>query len=253
MNFFQLPSSLAFPRAMVAGQQLPQGLRMVTAACALGPLRLPAWLCAGCTRRCRCGAPSAGRAAEREREREGEEGEAAGAEGGERDRAGWAAPSPAPIGGHAAARGLSLVRHALLSPLGFRGSASPQLPLPLPLGTRARAAPASCDLCRDRPGQEKVRGKDGRAGSGPSTQLPATLRRIGGGRTLYLYFIPRRGGTRLRPLAARMANRGRGGAGPRSRGGGHRPAQRSRGGGLARGGAERGGGDAGSAQAAPHS
>ena len=46
----------------------------------------------------------------------------AGAEGGGRDRARWAAPSPAPIGGRAAARGLSLVRHALLLPFeGRRG------------------------------------------------------------------------------------------------------------------------------------
>lgn len=41
MNFFQPPSSLAFPRAMVAGQQLPRGCSG-TAACALGPLPLGA-------------------------------------------------------------------------------------------------------------------------------------------------------------------------------------------------------------------
>lgn len=61
--------------------------------------------------------------------------------GGGRDRAGWAAPSPAPIGGHAAAHGLSLVRHALLLPLGLEGSAYPPLSLPPPLGTRARPPP----------------------------------------------------------------------------------------------------------------
>lgn len=41
MNFFQPPSSLAFPRAMVAGQQRPPRLRVVTAARALGRPRLP--------------------------------------------------------------------------------------------------------------------------------------------------------------------------------------------------------------------
>lgn len=127
MNFFQLPSSLAFPRAMVAGQRLPRGLRV--GECGARPRVLPGcWLAAparfsaGCTRRCRCGSPSARRALEGQRQ-EREEGEAAaGAEGGGRGRAGWAAPSPAPIGGRTAARGRSLVRHALLWPLGVWGS-----------------------------------------------------------------------------------------------------------------------------------
>ena len=71
INFFQLPSSLAFPRAMVAGQQLPQGLKM--GDCGVRPRVLPgcrsafpAWLSAGCTRRWRCGSLSARRAAEKQ-------------------------------------------------------------------------------------------------------------------------------------------------------------------------------------------
>lgn len=126
MNFFQLPSSLAFPRAMVAGQQLPRGLRV--GDCGVRPRVLPgcrsaspAWLSAGCTRRCRCGSQSARRAVEEQRQ-EGEAAAGAGAERGGRDCARWAAPSPAPIGGLTAARGLSLVRHALLLPVGGSGA-----------------------------------------------------------------------------------------------------------------------------------
>lgn len=207
MNFFQPPSSLAFPRAMVAGQQLPRGCGE-TAACALGPLPLPlapAGICAGCTRRCRCGAPSARRAAEeQERERGGRRGRRA--EGG---AAGWAAPSPAPIGGHAAAHGLSLVHHPLLSPLELGGSRSPQLPLPLPLGTRTGPPPPVTSA--EAAGPEKVRGKDGQMVR-PRHDCDAASRAVGGGRALYLYYIPRRGAAGPRPLAAKLANRRRGGA-----------------------------------------
>lgn len=172
MNFFQLPSSLAFPRAMVAGQRLPRGLRV--GECGARPrvlpgcwLAAPARLSAGCTRRCRCGSPSARRALEGQRQ-ELEEGEAAaGAEGGGRGRAGWAAPSPAPIGGRTAARGLSLVRHALLLPLGVWGSAK-QLPLRLPLGPRARPPPpvTSAEVGRGR--RKSERRTDKRTANGPT-------------------------------------------------------------------------------------
>ena len=42
INFFQLPSSLAFPRAMVAGQQLPQVRLQVPCAVASGLCPCPA-------------------------------------------------------------------------------------------------------------------------------------------------------------------------------------------------------------------
>lgn len=155
MNFFQLPSSLAFPRAMVAGQQLLRGLKMGDCrvrSCVLSCRSVsPAWLSAGCTRRCRCGFQSARRAVE-EQSQEREEGEAAaaGAEGGGRDRAGWASPSPAPIGGRTTAHWPSLVRHALPLPLGIRGLHKPAAATPAATED-ACSAPASCDLCRDRP------------------------------------------------------------------------------------------------------
>lgn len=52
MNFFQLPSSLAFPRAMVAGQQLPRVLTV--SDCGVRPRVLP-----GCRSASRPGSPQA--------------------------------------------------------------------------------------------------------------------------------------------------------------------------------------------------
>lgn len=92
--------------------------------------------------------------------------------GGGRDRAGWVAPSPAPIGGHAAAHGLSLVRHALLLPLGFGGSAYPQLSLPPPLGTRARPPPPTTSAETGR-GRRKSEDKTDRRTAEPArVRLP---------------------------------------------------------------------------------
>lgn len=176
MNFFQLPSSLAFPRAMVAGQQLLRGLKMGDCrvrSCVLSCRSVsPAWLSAGCTRRCRCGFQSARRAVE-EQSQEREEGEAAaaGAEGGGRDRAGWASPSPAPIGGRTTAHWPSLVRHALPLPLGIRGLHKPAAATPAATED-ACSAPASCALCRDRQGTRKSQ-REGRT-NGLRAQATAT-------------------------------------------------------------------------------
>lgn len=172
---------------------------------------------------------------------ESERGEEAGAEGG---TAGWAAPSPAPIGGHAAAHGLSLVHHPLLLPLELGGLREPAAATPAATGN-ANWAPASGDLCGDGRGRRKSEGRtDKRAGAGHDCDAASPA--IGGGRTLYLYYIARRGAAGPRPLAAKRANRRRGGRGP---GAGVGPAQRSR------GGAERGGGEraGGTAQPSPRS
>lgn len=102
----------------------------MTAACALGALRPP--LCAGCTRRCRCGAPSARRAAaEPEPEREAG---AARAEGGAAQAGRRRAPHLL-VGTRPLTARLGPPRALAL---GFGVSANPQLSLPLPLGTQAR-------------------------------------------------------------------------------------------------------------------
>lgn len=87
--------------------------------------------------------------------------------GGGRDRAGWAAPSPAPIGGHAAAHRLSLVRHALLLPLGFGVSANPQQSLPLPQGTQARS-PRPMTSADPGRGRRKVAGRTDKRTAAPA-------------------------------------------------------------------------------------
>lgn len=94
MNFFQLPSSLAFPRAMVAAQQWRPRPRVgecgarpgvLAAAAARCPPR-PGSVSEGETRRCRCGSPSARRAAEQPRQ-SGRRGRCGGG-GGRRDEGG---------------------------------------------------------------------------------------------------------------------------------------------------------------------
>ena len=185
MNFFQLPSSLAFPRAMVAGQRLPRGLRVGECGARPGVLpgcwsAAPARLSASCTRRCRCGSPSARRAPEGQRQ-EREEGEAAaGAEGGAAQAGRLRAPHLL-VGARPLAGSLwSATRSSC--PWGFGGSAKPQLPLPLPLGPRACSAPASGDLCRDRQwGQEKVRGKDGQTDRGAASARPPRAEKLAQG------------------------------------------------------------------------
>lgn len=124
--------------------------------------------------------------------------------------------------------------------LGVRGLREPAAVTPAATGD-AGPVPASYDLCRPRQGQEKGSGKDGQTDCGPSARVTARNRAIGGGCTLYLYYIPRRGGTGLRPLAAQLANRRYGGAGPRARGGGRGAGTKERR--LASGGAERVGRD----------
>lgn len=102
--------------------------------------------------------------------------------------------------------------------LGVWGLRGPAAVTPAATGD-AGSGPASCDLRRPRQGRETGRGADGRADGGPTTRAAATSRAIGGGSTRRLYYIPRRGGAGLHPLAARPANRRRG-AGPRARVGG---------------------------------
>jgi hypothetical protein len=93
MNFFQLPSSLAFPRAMVSAQQWRPRPRegecgarpgRPRGGCSVSPR--PGSVSESETRRCRCGSPSARRAAEQPRQ-SGRRGRCGGG-GGRRDEGG---------------------------------------------------------------------------------------------------------------------------------------------------------------------
>lgn len=215
MNFFQLPSSLAFPRAMVAGQRLPRGLRV--GECGARPRVLPGcWLAAparfsaGCTSRYRCGSPSARRAPEGQRQ-EPEEGEAAaGAEGGAA-RAGRLRAPHLLVGARPLADALWSATGSS-GPLGVWGLGEDAAAAPAATGA-ACSAPASCDLCRGRQGAGESRREGRTSGLRTGPRGTASSREIGSERTPYLYYIPRRGGLGPRPLAARLANRGRGGGG----------------------------------------
>lgn len=248
MNFFQPPSSLAFPRAMVAGQRLPRGCGE-TAACARGPLPLP--LGAGRDLR-RLHPPLPLRRSECQTRRGGA---GAGARGGRRRgrgrREGWAAPNPAPIGGHAAAHGLSLVQHPLLLPLELGGSWSPQLPLLRPLGTRTGPPPPVTSAEMAEAGESQREGRtNGRRTARQRRHEPSNWRRAHA--LPLLYTAPRRRGAPPTSGQAGQSPARRGGApGPRGRAWGrHKGAAVARGVGR-RAGAR--GGAAGSEQAAARS
>lgn len=181
MNFFQLPSSLAFPRAMVAAQQWwprPRegecGARPgVLAAAARCPPRPGS---KGKTRRCRCGSASARRAAEQPRQ-SGRRGRCGGGggrrdEGGGRARAGRLRASHLAVG----ARPLSRLLPAL-SERFSGGSANPAAAAPSCSYTTLPAVTSAETGQRLR---GKVTGKDDRSGArARHTRAQATSREIG--------------------------------------------------------------------------
>lgn len=163
MNFFQLPSSLAFPRAMVAGQQLPRGtkggrLRRAPSR----PPRLPVGVPGLALRRLHPPLPlRLSKCQTRGGGAEAGGGGGGGGGGGERRE------GPRTLGGseprtywwaHGRSRALFGPPRAPLARGGFGGYTNPQLPLPLPPGTRARPPPPVTSAETGR-GQEKVRGK----------------------------------------------------------------------------------------------
>lgn len=165
MNFFQLPSSLAFPRAMVSAQQWAAEAEggLVRRApwsprggCSVSPQ--PGSVSKSETRRCRCGSPSARRAAEQPRQ-SGRRGRCGGG-GGRRDEGGGRARAGRLRAPHLEVGARPLLR---LSPRSDR----------LPGGSANPAAAASSCSCTSLPavtsgemdqGQGgKVTGKDERS------------------------------------------------------------------------------------------
>lgn len=166
MNFFQLPSSLAFPRAMVAAQQWRPRPRVgecgarpgvLAAAAARCPPR-PGSVSEGETRRCRCGSPSARRAAEQPRQ-SGRRGRCGGG-GGRRDEGGGRARAGRLRAPHLAVGARPLAGSSPRSDRCPGGSANPAAAAP---SRNCTTLPPVTSAETDRGQGGKVTGKDERS------------------------------------------------------------------------------------------
>lgn len=235
MNFFQPPSSLGFPRAMVAGQQLPRGCGE-TAACALGPSAAAA-LGAGRDPGGRLHPPLPLRRSECQTRRGGAGARAGGGGGGAGAGGGRGGSEPRT---YRRARGRSRARCSAT-----RSSRPGSAEAPAATGD-ANGAPATGDLCGSDRGRRKSEGgKDGQTDSGRTQRRRKRSAWRRARAPPLLYTAPRAAGpAHQRPGWPIAGSEGRG----PGRGAGVGPAQRSRGGergGRARGGAERGRGTSG--------